>query len=70
MWGILHPIGWWTTRHQDIIQLNIAAPSDKKKEKPTKDVFEKEDKDKSKKNKYPEKCCSEVLVKDTKIPLE
>lgn len=49
MWGILHPIGWRTTRHQDIIQLNIAAPSDKKKEKPTKDVFEKEDKDKSKK---------------------
>lgn len=31
---------------QDMIQLNISCPSDKEEEKPTKDIFEKEDKDK------------------------
>ncbi|KAM5289118.1 R3H domain-containing protein 2 isoform 3-T3 [Ctenodactylus gundi] len=42
---------------QDIIQLHISCPSDKEEEKSTKDVSEKEDKDKSK-DKVPRKMLS------------
>lgn len=42
---------------QDIIQLHISCPSDKEEEKSTKDVSEKEDKDKSK-EKVPRKMLS------------
>jgi hypothetical protein len=42
---------------KDIIQLHISCPSDKEEEKSTKDVSEKEDKDKSK-EKVPRKMLS------------
>lgn len=42
---------------QDIIHLHISCPSDKEEEKSTKDVSEKEDKDKSK-EKVPRKMLS------------
>ena len=61
---------------KDIIQLHISCPSDKEEEKSTKDVSEKEDKDKNK-EKVPRKmlsrgknfpCLSYILVSGSAVP--
>lgn len=51
------PFADGTLETQDIIQLHISCPSDKEEEKSTKDVSEKEDKDKNK-EKVPRKMLS------------